>query len=341
MEMVSSACSVQPSGAVQRSGGLGGGPAPAADGPAVWRGRGDQVGEALGRRHQAAARAPGALQGHRTGRAGPAWRCSAPRRSPRGSRPRPLRPGTRLGSPGRRWPSRCRSTASRPPRRRAARPGPAGRRSPPPGPALPQQLDRGVGPVHPGGRVRGGRVVVDGAGGPPDPDGVPLVGGLARAAGCRTSVSVLSRPVTPAEPGGLGDLVADRSVFGSRVVSTASYAAVPSAGRKAVAAVRGPAEADACVQANAAPPISAPTRAKTTSGRPPGPIRPGRRPATGRPSSAPSGSSGSAAQSCTGNGDHGWSSARDMGPHPAKAGRGRAGSEPTVGQHRDGLAGRR
>ena len=57
-----------------------------------------------------------------------------------------------------------------------------------------------------------------------------------------------------------------RSVLRSRVVSTASYTAVPSAGRKAVAAVRG-AVKPTVFHANVAPPISAPTRASTTSGR--------------------------------------------------------------------------
>ena len=93
-------------------------------------------------------------------------------------------------------------------------------------------------------------------------------------------------------------------------------------------------------QANVAPPISAPTRASTTSGSHQG--RSGAAVAQhGSTVEYASGSSGSASQSCTGNGDHGWSSARDTGTSCQSKGGVRACSEATVGQHRDGLAGRR
>src|ERR671912_570463 len=101
------------------------------------------------------------------------------------------------------------------------------------------------------------------------------------------------------------------SVLSRPVISTASYTAVPSGGRKAVAAVRGVPN-PTVFHANAAPPISAPSRANTTRGGHHG--RSGRGGAQdGSTSVCASGSSGSVLQSCTGNGDHGWSSARDTG----------------------------
>src|ERR671912_1506142 len=101
------------------------------------------------------------------------------------------------------------------------------------------------------------------------------------------------------------------SVLSRPVISTASYTAVPSGGRKAVAAVRGVPN-PTVFHANAAPPISAPSRANTTRGGHHG--RSGRGGAQdGSTSVCASGSSGSVLQSCTGNGDQGWSSARDTG----------------------------
>src|ERR671916_415716 len=124
------------------------------------------------------------------------------------------------------------------------------------------------------------------------------------------AASVLSNPVTPANR---ADSVTwdRRSVADSRVVSTTSYTAVPSAGRNAVAAVRGVVK-PIVFQAKVAPPISAPIRASTSSGGHQG--RSGRGGAQdGSTAKYANGSSGSVLQSCTGNGDHGWSSARDTG----------------------------
>ena len=73
--------------------------------------------------------------------------------------------------------------------------------------------------------------------------GVPLVGGLAEQLGAEGGVGA-QQPGDAGEPRGLGDLLHAARSSSSRVVSTASYAAVPSAGRNPVAAVRGVGEAD-------------------------------------------------------------------------------------------------
>src|SRR5215203_2022262 len=115
--------------------------------------------------------------------------------------------------------------------------------------------------------------------------------------------SVLSRPVTPRNR---ADSVTWelRSVADPRAVSTTSYTALPSAGRNAVAAVRGVVK-PTVFQANVAPPTSAPTTASATNGSHQG--RSARGGAQdGSTAVYASGSSGSVLQSCTGKGDHGW-----------------------------------
>ncbi len=209
--MVSSLCSVQLSGAVQRGrgprvSGVRGGAGRGLDGP------GHQIGEALRRRDQAAVAAPGALEGHRSPRlallggvadlAGDVQAVVLGRGGPE------FRPvvqdivGRAAAVPGRAGGD----VSGQLDQGRTVDVAAAGAR-------LPQQLHRRVGPVDPGGRVRGDRVVVDGADRSPGPDGVPFVGGLAEQPGAEGAVGA-EQPGHSPETGGLGDL---RMSFGLRL----------------------------------------------------------------------------------------------------------------------------